>query len=292
MSTRRSNSVCVRCRFSSTAFRIATSALSARLGTLTLIRNTSTKRSRSLRLAAANASPAENVPQIAKQARMSDAIAVSRGPRRNAAHNSGRTARKPNASGCCDCLNKGLNATNPTATAKAMTAADWINSLRWNVRASLSAQRTTTGVTTSALIRSPSHQVSQILARLAHSASPAIAKPVVATVALVGVATAAQMTANFATVLGVENVSRPLHQTLIKAAPISASSELPVAIATAVPIELAAAALAVIAARNIAGQTRYPHSTIAARANPVGGQTDEALGWIKARARPPLARTK
>ena len=86
------------------------------------------------------------------------------------------------------------------------------------------------------------------------------------------------MAANFATVLGVENVSRPLDQTLIRAAPTSASSELPVAIEIAVPIEPAAVALAIIAARNIAGQVRYPHSTIAARAKPVGGQTDEALG--------------
>src|SRR5262249_6503770 len=71
------------------------------------------------------------------------------------------------------------------------------------------------------------------------------------------------MTANFATVLGVENVSRPLDQTLITAAPTSASSELPVAIEIAVLIEPLVVALAIIAARNIAGQARYPHSTIA-----------------------------
>src|SRR5262249_23697954 len=145
----------------------ATSALSAKLGTLTLIKNTSTERNASLRLVAANGPAAENVPQIEKPARISDAIAVSRGPRRNAAHNSGKTARKPNVS---EGLNKGLNAINPTATAKEMTAADLVNSVRRNARASLSAQRTTTGVTTSAPIMSPNHQVSQILAKLAHSA--------------------------------------------------------------------------------------------------------------------------
>ena len=80
-------------------FRIATSALSAKLGTLTLIRNTSTKRSESLRLAAANGPAPENVPQIEKLARINDATAVSRGPRRSAAHNSGRTARKLKAPG-------------------------------------------------------------------------------------------------------------------------------------------------------------------------------------------------
>ena len=106
----------------------------------------------------------------------------------------------------------------------------------------------------------------------------AIAKLVAPTVALIGVANTTQMAVNFATAVGVENVSRPLHQTLIKAAPTSASSVLPVAIAIAVPVEPAAVALAIIAARNIAGQARYPHSTIAARAKPVGGQTDEALG--------------
>src|SRR6516164_4779625 len=96
-------------------------------------------------------------------------------------------------------------------------------------------------------------------------------------VALIGVASTTQMTVNFATVLAVENVSRPLDQTLIKAAPTSASSELPVAIEIAVPIELAAVSLATIAARNIAGQARYPHNTIAARAKPVGGQMAEMV---------------
>src|SRR5260370_27710632 len=100
------------------------------------------------------------------------------------------------------------------------------------------------------------------------------------------------MKANFATPLEVENVLRPLDQMLISTAPTSASSEFPVAIEIAVPIEPAAVALAIIAARNIAGETRYPHSTIAARANPVGGQMVEALGWIKARARPILSRPK
>jgi len=56
------------------------------------------------------------------------------------------------------------------AVAKATTAADLVNSPRLNARSSLCAQRTTTGVTTSALIMSPNHQVSQILAKLAHSA--------------------------------------------------------------------------------------------------------------------------
>jgi hypothetical protein len=176
------------------------------------------------------------------------------------------------------CLDKGLNATNPTMTAKAMTVADLINSVRLNARASPRAQRTTTGVITSAPIMSPNHQVSQISAKLAHSARPAIAKVMVPTVALIGVASTTQMTANFATEVGVENVSRPLAQALIRAAPTSASSELPVAIEIAMPIEPAAVAFAIIAARNIAGQTRYPHSTIAARAKPVAGQTDEALG--------------
>src|SRR5262249_26883326 len=117
-------------------------------------------------------------------------------------------------------------------------------------------------------------------------------KGVIPTVALIGVANATQMTANFATVLGVENVSRPLDQRLITAAPTSASSELPVAIEIAGPIEPVVLALAIIAPRNIAGQARYPQSTIAARAKPVAGQMGEALGLIKAKARPLFARTK
>src|SRR5262249_21700850 len=133
-------------------------------------RHTSQERDASMRSAGANGTSAENVPQIEKPARITDANAVSRGPRCNAAHNSGKTARKPNVSRCCDCLNKGLNAINPTATAKEMTTADLVNSVRRKARASLSAQRTTTGVTTSAPIMSPNHQVSQILAKLAHSA--------------------------------------------------------------------------------------------------------------------------
>jgi hypothetical protein len=74
--------------------------------------------------------------------------------------------------------------------------------------------------------------------------------------ALIGVASTAQMTANFATVVEVENASRPLHQALIRTAPTSASSVLPVAIEIAVANEPAAVAFAIIAARNIAGQAR------------------------------------
>src|SRR5262249_61889460 len=106
---------------------------------------------------------AENVPQIEKPARINDAIAVSRGPRCNAAHNSGKTARKPNVSGCCDCLNKGLNAINPTATAKEMTVADLINSGKREGRGSMRAQRTTTGVKTKAPIMAPTPQVNQVM---------------------------------------------------------------------------------------------------------------------------------
>src|ERR671927_218851 len=103
---------------------------------------------------------------------------------------------------------------NPTMIAKATTAADLVNSPLLNARASLRAHRTTTGVTTSAPIMSPSHQVSQILTRLAHSARPAIANVAVPTAALIGVASTTQMTANFATVFELENVSRPLAQAL------------------------------------------------------------------------------
>src|SRR6516164_6901441 len=66
------------------------------------------------------------------------------------------------------------------------------------------------------------------------------------------------------------------------AAPTSASSELPVAIEIAGPIEPVVLAFAIIAPRNIAGQARYPHSTIAARAKPVGGQMGEAH-WDESR---------
>ena len=45
------------------------------------------------------------------------------------------------------------------------------------------------------------------------------------------------------------------------------------------------------APRNSAGQTRYPSSSAAARAMPVGGHTGEALAWTKASASPSFPAT-
>src|SRR5262249_32860056 len=64
-----------------------------------------------------------NVPQAAKHERMSTAVAVSRPPHRSAAHNSGSTARNPNALLVTLCSMSGLKAIRPTALAATMVAA-------------------------------------------------------------------------------------------------------------------------------------------------------------------------
>jgi hypothetical protein len=134
--------------------------------------------------------------------------------------------------------------------------------------------------------------VTQVYAKFVHSVYPAIARLISPMLALIGVAIKKQMAANLATEFGVENVLHPFDHRLIAYAPTIASSELPVAIAVAVAIEPAVVALAITAAMKIAGQARYPHTSTAASAKPVGGQIGVALGLMEASASPPFARAK
>ena len=104
--------------------RCPTSAAKARLGIAIAIIN--------MRTIAADAPCAANgprpntVPQAAKPRRMSDAVAVSRGPRRNAAQIGGRTARTASGAVGKPAAN-GLKASAPTAPAAAKTVVDSTN---------------------------------------------------------------------------------------------------------------------------------------------------------------------
>ena len=128
--TFRSSSLCARRRLSSPFLRTSTSALSNKLGTVILIKNINTSRNETLRSAVVKGPPPASVPQIVMPASTSATVAVSRGPRRNAAHNIGRIARKPSGSRLGVCSIRGLKAMSPTAAAVARTPTVSKNSLR------------------------------------------------------------------------------------------------------------------------------------------------------------------
>src|SRR5262245_14746546 len=132
------------------------------------------------------------------------------------------------------------------------------------------------GVMTSAPARSPSHHVSQIGPKFDHSAKPADARLATPMVGLI-VAARRLMSAKRTTLPGLAKVSQPLDQRLTSQAPASASSMLPIPIATEVVMVPAVVALAAKAPNRIAGATRYPRNSIAASASPVGGQIGVAL---------------
>ena len=108
---------------------------------------------------------------------------------------------------------------------------------------------------TSAPARSPSHQVSQIEPTFAPAANPAAARLPTPMVAHIAVGTKLS-SENRAMPAGVAKVSRPLDQRLTRKAPTTPSNALPAPIATDVASEPAVVALAMSAARKIAGQTR------------------------------------
>src|SRR5262245_1092945 len=283
----------------STRLRIATSALSARLGTAMLITNTISSRKDSLSVAPANGPPPSSVPQTAKHDRMSTTIAVSRGPHRNAAQINGRIARKPSDVRCTVCSNSGLKAITPTTQALACASNDFRTALSLNGRYVAVAHSTTTGVTTSALVTLPSHQVNQIAAKFAHSASPARIRLPTPMVALSIVPGTSAISANFATPLGVSKVRCPSDHRVVRYPLTAASSVLPIAIVADVTSRLVDVALATsvvaLAAKDpskIAGHIRIPPTRMNPRARPVAGQIGVALGWIDANARPALASTK
>ena len=157
--------------------------------------------------------PPANVPQTAKPQSMRAAVAVSRWPHRSAAHNSGRMARKLNEVRITICSMSGLNATRPTTLA-AMPDAKNLSHL--SMRKSLRAQRTITGVMTSAPARSRIHHVSQRTTKFAQSADPARHMLPVAKAAPIMVLGARLTIANFATPAAVSKVPRPLDHMLMR----------------------------------------------------------------------------
>ena len=200
-------------------------------------------------------------------------MAVSRGPQRSADHANGSTARKASALLLPVCPISGLKAISPTATA--MITAMLVSNIlsRPKLRASASAQRTMTGVMTSAPTASRNHHVAQGAAAFAQSTDPVrprLPTPMVAPI----IALSPRLTsANLATPAGVSKVLRPSDQTLITKPPTSASIVLAAAIAAEIKIELASVAStgsasmpAANAATKMAGQTRSPRRSTAARA--------------------------
>src|SRR5262245_7713586 len=95
-----------------------------------------------------------------------------------------------------------------------------------------------------------------------------------------------------ATPAGAAKLSLPPDQRLASQAPVTASSVLPTPMAAAAAIAPWVVILARNAPSRIAGATRYPRSSTAASASPVGGQIGVALGLIDASARPSFASAK
>ena len=118
-----------------------------------------------------------NTPQAANPERMSAVVAVSRGPHRSAAHNSGTTARNPSALLNAVCSISGLKAITPTTPAAASTVADASTVFRLKGRKSPRAQSTTTGATARTPAASRSHHVVHAAMMPVHSRYPASDKP-------------------------------------------------------------------------------------------------------------------
>src|SRR5215471_11587392 len=164
------NSCMTNSRWFSWRLRVATSALSAKLGTEMLIMNASRRRKESLRLLRAKGPPTEAVPHTAKHARISEVVAVSRWLRRSAAHISGKTAKKANGALFAVCSISGLKAIRPTTMAVPKTAQDCIHSCRTEDRVKVVVHSKITGVMTSAPAKSPIHHVIHIDAKSTQSA--------------------------------------------------------------------------------------------------------------------------
>jgi hypothetical protein len=84
----------------------------------------------------------------------------------------------------------------------------------------------------------------------------------------------------------------PVDHRLISQAPATLSKVLPNAIAMDVMGDPVVVVLARKAASKMAGETRYPSNSTAAKARPVAGQIGVALGLIEASNKPALAQTK
>ena len=108
-------------------------------------------------------------PQKTKPERMSAAVAVSRGPRRNAAHSNGRMARTPNGARFGILAISGLNAIAPKAPVAAKIAIDSESRQMSDDRGRSVVHRTRTGVIMSIAAKSPSHHGNQMAANLLQS---------------------------------------------------------------------------------------------------------------------------
>src|SRR6476619_2020918 len=265
-----------------------TSALTARPATETPIVNMTNSRNDSLKVAAKKGPLPANTPQAANPERMSAVAAVSRGPDRSAAHNSGTTARNPSALLNAVCSISGLKAITPTTPAAASTVADASTVFRLKGRKSPRAPSTTTGATARTPAASRSHHVVHAAMMPHHSSYPASDKPPMPAVALI-IVVARTTKANFATPAGVSKVLRPPHQMLTRHPPTTGARVLPAATTNDIGMESAELALAMsvatpaaYAAAKIAGHTRIPHQGTAAKARPAGAQIEITLEWIDA----------
>src|SRR3954471_9164812 len=219
----------------------ATSALTARPAIETPIVNITNSRNDSLKVAVEKGPLPASRPQAATPERIRAVVAVSRGPHRSAAHNSGTTARNPSALLNAVCSISGLKAITPTTPAAASTAADVSTAFRLKGRKSPRAQRTTTGATARTPAASRSHHVVHAAMMPVHSRYPATDKPPMPAVALI-IVVARTTRANFATPAGVSKVLRPPHQMLTRYPPTTGARVLPAAAAKDIGMESAALA--------------------------------------------------
>ena len=235
--------------------RSATSAANAMLGRVMPIMNMRRSGEGSPCGPDANGPPPDIAPQKTKPERMSAVVAVSRGPRRNAAHSNGRMARTPNDArfGISDI--SGLNAIAPKAPAAAKIAVDSDSDRTPNDRGRSVVHSTRTGVIRSIAAKSPSHHGNQMAANLAQSMVSASARVPMSplTTALLTIAPTSTITpsltivptvapsaaantaihANVAMPAGAAKASRPAAKRLRRKQPANASSALPTAIAAA-----------------------------------------------------------
>src|SRR4029079_19646115 len=237
-------------------------------------------------------------PQAANPERMRALVAVSRGPHRSAAHNSGTIARNPSALLNAVCSISGLKATTPTTPAAASTLADASTAFRLKGRKSPRAQSTMTGATARTPAASRSHHVVHAAMMPVHSRCAASDRHPAPAAALITVV-ARTTRANFATPAGVSKVLRPPHQMLTRYPPTTGARVLPAATtndsgmaSTAISCTRAVGTPATYAAARIAGHTRIPHKRTAAKARPAGAQIGITLEWSDATVRLRFAKPK
>src|SRR5712672_2601611 len=127
------------------------------------------------------------------------------------------------------------------------------------------------------LTMSPSHHVSQMAQKSPHDARWPIQRVVTPTVGLINVLSIAAKRTNLKILFVRAKASAPLANRMTNLAPTTASSVLPVAIASEVTTEPCVRMLTRKAPPKTPGQSRVPPSNRAAKARPLGGHTAEAL---------------